>query len=107
MNCTRNYLSSVTIIVLLAESCGPFTSEKHIEGVVLRVSCLDLLRALCSGCRDSDAIVKRSELVSVVVKGHTGNVSPSVRIICQNERYMCNEEIEMFWPTVYTVPCSE
>lgn len=88
MNCTRNYRSSVAIIVLLAESCGPFTSENHTEGVVLRVSCLNLLRALCSGCRDSDAIVKRSELVSVVVKGHTGNVSPCVHIVCQSERYV-------------------
>ena len=87
MNCTRNYRSSVAIIVLPAESCGPFTSEKHTEGVVLRVSCLDLLRALCS-CRDSDAIVKRPELVSVVVRGHTGNVSPSVHILCQNRRYV-------------------
>ena len=88
MTCTRNCRSSVAIIVLLVESCGPFTSEKHTEGVVLRVSCLDLLRALCSGCRDSDAIVKRSDLVFVVVKGHTGNVSPSVLIICQNEWYV-------------------
>jgi len=88
VNCTRNYRSSVAIIVLLTESCGPFTSEKHTEGVVLRVSCLDLLRALCSGRRASNAIVKHSELVSVVVKGHTGNVPPSVRIICQNERYV-------------------
>jgi hypothetical protein len=88
VKCTRNCRSSVAITVLLAESCGPFTSEKHTEGVVLCVSCLNLLRALRSGCCDSDAIVKRSELVSGVVKGHTGNVSPSVRIICQNERYM-------------------
>lgn len=83
MNCTRNCRSSVAIIVLLAESCGPFTSKKQTEGVVLSVSCMDLLRALCSGCRDSDAIVNRLELVSVVVKGHPGNFSPSVRIICQ------------------------
>jgi hypothetical protein len=88
VNCTRNYRSSVAIIMLLAESCCPFTSEKYTEGVVLRVSCLDLLRALCSGYLDSDAIVKRSELVSVVVKGHTGNVSPCVHISCQSERYV-------------------
>jgi len=88
VNCTRNYHVSVAIIVLLVESCGPFTSEKHTEGVVLRVSRLDLLRALCSGCHDGDRVVKRSELVSVVVKGHAGNVSPSVHIICQNERYV-------------------
>jgi hypothetical protein len=88
VNCTRNYHVSVAIIVLLVESCGPFTSEKYTEGVVLRVSCLDLLRAVCSGCRDSDRVVKPSELVSVVVKGHTCNVSPSVHIICQNERHV-------------------
>ena len=68
--------------MLLAESYGPFTSKKQTEGVVLSVSCLDLLRALCSGCRDSGAIVNRLKLVSVVVKGHRGNFSP-VHIICQ------------------------
>lgn len=88
MNCTRNCRSSVAIIVLLAESCGRFTSKKQAEGVVLRVSCFDLLRALCSGCRDSDAIVSRSELVSVAVKGHSGDVSRSMRIICQKEQYV-------------------
>jgi hypothetical protein len=49
---------------------------------------LDLPRALCSGCRDRDAIVNRSSLVSVVVKGHLGSVSPSVHIICQKGRYV-------------------
>jgi hypothetical protein len=76
----------MAISVLLAESCGRFASKKPAEGVVLRVSCFDLLRAVCSGCRDSDAIVNRSELVSVVVKGHCGDVSYSMHIICQKEQ---------------------